>query len=449
MILYHYRSMDSALKEIGGGTFHFASREELNDPIEGFVSVYWQGDKAAWEGLLRNYICSLYHGIELYLLKRDENCIHHESLAKDIHAFDHVPLGDIWKRIGDQFVVNKIIQRMTEYYGDKRLKVKEEELRLILNYIHNIAIDNCIRSYIENKIIPEEEGKRIIESFRLENPPFPNETIDEKQRVIFSKIVEEFIEDIRELKYIDIGFDDDSFLFGKKNPEGLTDARQRRDWLTIAVDFPKVYVEQLKEMIYPKSYTVCFSTKNNNSAMWGNYANSHKGVCLVYDFDDASDSVNKPRPVYYEGELIERNFFETFGRFTISQIKEWLKGTDGISDCYKSFSDVNAWRDNYWKAYEAKTYRKMKAWEYEQEYRITRTDMFNDLNTPESRNIKYDPKILKGIIFGIRTSEYDKKCIMEKLVERREELGEIKFWQAEYDDANQEINIREKAMWKL
>ena len=73
MILYHYRSMDSALKEIGGGTFHFASREELNDPIEGFVSVYWQGDKAAWEGLFRNYICSLYQGIELYLLKGDEN----------------------------------------------------------------------------------------------------------------------------------------------------------------------------------------------------------------------------------------------------------------------------------------------------------------------------------------------------------------------------------------
>lgn len=59
MLIYHYRPIESALLEIEKGTFHFASREELNDPIEGYVRVFWQGDKAAWEGLFRNYICSL------------------------------------------------------------------------------------------------------------------------------------------------------------------------------------------------------------------------------------------------------------------------------------------------------------------------------------------------------------------------------------------------------
>ena len=58
MQLYHYRSIESALAEIGDGTFHFASRDELNDPIEGFLRVYWQGDKSAWEGLFRTYDCS-------------------------------------------------------------------------------------------------------------------------------------------------------------------------------------------------------------------------------------------------------------------------------------------------------------------------------------------------------------------------------------------------------
>ena len=39
MKLYHYRSISSALLEIENGTFHFASKEELNDPLEGFVRV--------------------------------------------------------------------------------------------------------------------------------------------------------------------------------------------------------------------------------------------------------------------------------------------------------------------------------------------------------------------------------------------------------------------------
>ena len=59
MKLYHYRSISSALLEIENGTFHFASKEELNDPLEGFVRVFWQGDKMAWDNLIKcNDICT-------------------------------------------------------------------------------------------------------------------------------------------------------------------------------------------------------------------------------------------------------------------------------------------------------------------------------------------------------------------------------------------------------
>ena len=52
MILYHYRPIDRALKEIGDCTLHFANcADELNDPLEGYVRVFWQGDNAAWEGI--------------------------------------------------------------------------------------------------------------------------------------------------------------------------------------------------------------------------------------------------------------------------------------------------------------------------------------------------------------------------------------------------------------
>ena len=71
MRLYRYRSIKNALKEIEDGTFYFASHDELNDPIEGYIKVFWQGDRFAWEGLLRSYIYNLTIAISQYLLGRD------------------------------------------------------------------------------------------------------------------------------------------------------------------------------------------------------------------------------------------------------------------------------------------------------------------------------------------------------------------------------------------
>ena len=48
MKLYHYRSISSALLEIENGHFHLSSKEELNDPLEGFVRV--SGREIRWPG---------------------------------------------------------------------------------------------------------------------------------------------------------------------------------------------------------------------------------------------------------------------------------------------------------------------------------------------------------------------------------------------------------------
>ena len=45
MEVYHYRSIEAALLELSEGAFRFAKQEELNDPIEGYISVYWAVSK--------------------------------------------------------------------------------------------------------------------------------------------------------------------------------------------------------------------------------------------------------------------------------------------------------------------------------------------------------------------------------------------------------------------
>ena len=95
--------------------------------------------------------------------------------------------------------------------------------------------------------------------------------------------------------------------------------------------------------------------------MWGNYADCHKGVCLIYDTsDEAKLKVGgrhiplDVRAISYGGESIECNFFQTLGRLTMVQIREWLLGVDASVPVMKHFSDVEEWRKRYWKIYDAK-----------------------------------------------------------------------------------------------
>lgn len=478
MRLYHYRTISSALLEIKNGTFHFASREEVNDPLEGYVHVYWRGDKAAWEGLLRNYICSVMQVIELHLLDVGNRELWEQDLVVDIHRFDNVPLGEVYNNLGDAFLADEDVQKIAAFYGNNRLTCREEEMKFILNFLHGKAIKLCIESCLLHGFLPEDVGNNLLKTFSKPEIAFPLELIqegllDESLRKTIIKRTEDAFEDFAELRFVQSGINDKAFLYGSRNKtdkmtgeakdkikdEKKEDARRHRNWLAIIVDFPKLYVNQLEDLIFPKGFMVCFSGKNDDSSMWGNYADDHRGVCLVYETNDTHDIAiktdgrgfrnEKAREIVYGGEPIERNFFETFGRLTREQIKTWLTGTDGLSSSYEAFADEDEWRKRYWAAFDEKNYRKLKAWEHENEYRIMITNTLDEYKGDDSRDFLYDPKALKGIIFGIKTSEFDKKEIMKALTEKREVLGEFTFQQAEYDEETQTIGIRNKLSWKL
>ncbi len=41
-------------------SIYFARPEELNDPMEGFRDIVWQGDRIVWTNLFRHYLYGLY-----------------------------------------------------------------------------------------------------------------------------------------------------------------------------------------------------------------------------------------------------------------------------------------------------------------------------------------------------------------------------------------------------
>ena len=144
MFLYHYRSIESAKKEIEYRTFHFATREELNDPMEGYVCVYWQGDKSAYEGLFRNYVCSLFKAIELCLLQSDEDILRHQTLIADLHQYDDAPFRDILRDLGTSFLKDEEIRQVVAFCGEQNEKIFCDELKLIIGLIHEKAFSLCI-----------------------------------------------------------------------------------------------------------------------------------------------------------------------------------------------------------------------------------------------------------------------------------------------------------------
>ena len=470
MFLYHYRSIESAKKEIEYRTFHFATREELNDPMEGYVCVYWQGDKSAYEGLFRNYVCSLFKAIELCLLQSDEDILRHQTLIADLHQYDDAPFRDILRDLGTSFLKDEEIRQVVAFCGEQNEKIFCDELKLIIGLIHEKAFSLCIQKGRECGLFPDElaEDLRKYKRSNILQPLltyfFKEEPNEPDQRLTAAKKSIDSVEDLKDFYYLCYGLDDDNYLYGaRKDQNGnviqeteITQARRIRNWLTVSVDFPKVYLDQLKNLIFPESLVVCFSAKNNDSSMWGHYADNHKGVCLIYETDEENkltikddiDRVLEAKPIVYGGEKLERNFFNTLGGMTNEQIEAWLTGLDGPSDVFNTLKDKEDWMKRYWDAYEAKTYRKLTAWEYEKEYRISIVYHTPDsLGRPESRNLSYDPGRLKGVIFGIKTSEYDKKQIMERLLKHADEFADCKFYQAEYDENTQTIKVREKKLW--
>ena len=155
MRLYRYRSIENALKEIEDGTFYFASHDELNDPIEGYIKVFWQGDRFAWEGLLRNYIYNLAIAIFQYLrgdLSSKMKLIISMDQMKDI------PFRDIVRDLGKTFLNDSEINSVINFYGQPNFKVSKAGLKMLLYLIQIKALKLCISNYSER-----EDAKNILE----------------------------------------------------------------------------------------------------------------------------------------------------------------------------------------------------------------------------------------------------------------------------------------------
>ena len=143
----------------------------------------------------------------------------------------------------------------------------------------------------------------------------------------------------------------------------------------IVYDFPASYIESLEFLLYPDWYVACFLQSYNNSSLWANYGDQHRGSCLILATDDTADedSISLKRitgysnkgpdwryspmkfyDVTYSAERSEIDFFRSLGRLPQKKAMEvWYTGDDGMvsESCSGIEKNIDAWREEYWTRY--------------------------------------------------------------------------------------------------
>ena len=233
----------------------------------------------------------------------------------------------------------------------------------------------------------------------------------------------------------------------------------------ILIDFPSEYVKQLEYLIFPNCYISCFSKTYSNSSMWGNYSENHKGIVLIFDTKEYNDKnlleielvsgfdgcryLKKFRDmelqeVKYDVDHEKINFFDIIGNLTIPEIYYLFSDKDKRSSfLLEREKDINKWREKYNEILNNIYLVKTKDWKYEEEYRILLRDILDSFLDISNRRCRYNFKSLKGIIFGIKTSESDKMKIIDIISKKCSIYGikDFKIYQAYFDEEEKNIKV--------
>ena len=454
---FRFRSVDALLgeyQELEKQTIYFASPEELNDPMEGFRDIVWRGDKIVWTNLFKHYVFCLHRSYLLFIKYQDSIKLDADSIPI-LERWDELPtplekslFDDIWRNFLNLPKMHEIIEAI----GNAKLKIRYNQIACYLRVIHSLLLAEIPKSYIAHGLISE--IPQLCEDLTIE--------VLIKGILVWIKLADE----ARTEKELDDAFlpaeimDNNERFKQQYNSRTISTGILEKNNQLVSFDFPKVYVKQLERLLWPKWYTACFMKGYHNSSVWGNYGNNHEGACLIFEavetdhlssleLKQATDSGVRTMPFYevsYADKAGEVDFFRSIGSLTRSTlIKLWYTDQDGkVSECASHIvdeSDEDAWLNSYWENFFRDITIKTSDWAYEQEYRLILGHGLIEFNDNEDRILTYNFNSLKGIIFGIKTSDEDRLKIIDIILRKCRENNrtDFKFFQAYYSPENGDI----------
>ena len=443
--LYRLRSIDRLLgdsQELEKQAIYFASPEELNDPMESFRDIFWQGDQIVWTNLFRHYLYCLHMTYALFTIGGNSEKIEpqHIPVMSDMAQPTEDTCGRVFEKTNLHDFIAKIV--------DAKRKAHHDEVLFYLQILHYAALPEIQNAHIDHGLAPD--------SARLERSPPPFNAVSN-----FLDLAQQ----IEDEKFLDVGFEISSrmmaeqLIFHKYNTKSESKSTSEDNRQLLIYDFPSTYLKQLERSLYPDWYVACFMKDYRNSSVWGHYGNNHRGVCLIFEAETEEGATHLPLEkitgysnngelwsfspmtfyeINYKDKAGEIDFFRSIGWLPKEKLrKAWYSDKDGnLSECgaHLGPNNIESWRENYWNNFYPDITIKTRDWEYEQESRLILDSFMIDLSEPRCRKLTYNFSALKGIIFGISTPDNDKLKIMEIIDKKCQENNrtDFEFFQAYY-----------------
>ncbi len=455
MNVYRFRSMEYLLgdkyQELERKTIYFASPDQLNDPMEGFRDIVWSGDKIVWTNFFKHYVYCLHATYLRLRITGDSAELHGINIPIQgewnylLSPNGHRLFNDVW----DRFLSLPYIRKIIEALSNSNRKIRYTELRYYLQMIHTFFLPEMIEIYIKHHLTPESERPVLPEELSV--PVIFKSILTSIKLFDETRTEEEINVVLQQIAMIQYGSRLGRQKITQQYKHLIPTKAYWNNHCLVFDDFPMVYLKEIEKLLWPEWYTACFTKYYHNSSVWGHYADSHKGVCLIFEsndlelYDGAGSSVRKIplSEIKYVDKPAEVDFFTSISRLTVKDVKDWYTDEEGnTSECGSHIpreGDMDSdemvdWRNRQWAAFYRDITVKTEDWKYEEEYRLVLEDGLSEFKEGESRALKYDFSSLKGIIFGIKTSDDHRLKIIEIIQKKCEEYSrtDFRFYQAKY-----------------
>ena len=443
-LLYRYRTLKHIFeyKELENQEIYLSPIQQVNDPMEGYRNIIFKGDKIVWKNLFKHYLMCLFEIIILNDISRKE--LNNSFTIKDVH---YLSIGS--------FYGNVYLQSLCICLYDKFFSIFDEEIEQISKQKHNITLDE-LSIYIYD-----------IHCFTIELiyciTRHNNEDTIENNKIITKNNLNKSIE------YCKNNYQNkEKIVLFKLNKTSFKKIGEKNKF--IEEQFIHEYIKILKKLVIPNELIACFSDNAKNFLMWSHYADSHKGICLIFNTYIQNElptinlrlnnsnkyTINSFYPVRYglynktvnffknihsTTQSVYRNFWyiDFFNKNKSNKSKYYHEDVYDIYDdkSIKEYNLNNKYLTRYLKNMQSILF-KLKDWKDEREYRLVSHDFANNITSNNGEIYKYNFNSLNGIIFGTNTPFEEKISIINIIKNKciKENRKNFNFYEMQIDETS-------------